>query len=210
MRSPVASVSLLAGMLLAGAALAGTIPSPEPPAMLVFPGATVVTRLPALPAGIGEVELLLLPEGGAPVRVSPERSAGVREIRWRMPLVAAPRARLVLQAGDRDAEWRSEPSAPFALGPLPASELSRLLAGRSEAGPPALEAELPRAGLDAGPARSELSLAGSTACALAAPDAPAVPEGSAAGPRRAVPRAEPRPRLRAPRAILTPFVPLRI
>jgi hypothetical protein len=67
-------------------------------------------------------------------RLRLELPAGAREVRWRMPAVAARRARLVLRAGGEGGEWESAPSAPFALAALPEGELSRVLQGRSEAG----------------------------------------------------------------------------
>jgi len=125
------SFALVAG---AGRAGAATLAPPVPPAGLVPVGAFVVTELPPLPQGAYEFELFLVPDAGAPVRVSSELPAGAREVRWRMPAVAARSARLVLRAGGDGAEWESAPSAPFALAELPAGELGRILGGRSEAG----------------------------------------------------------------------------
>ena len=155
------SLALVAGTTRA---LAAPFASPVPPAGVVPVGALVVTQLPPLPAGAYEFELFLVPDAGAPVRVSSELHAGAREVRWRMPAVAARRARLVLRAGGEHEEWESAPSAPFALAELPVGELSRILGGRSEAG-----AELES---DAGAADAGLS---------AAPDAPSISPGAALG-----------------------------
>lgn len=132
---PLAAVLLaLALVALAAPALAAPFAAPAAPAGPVAPGALVVTALPELPAGSYEFELFLLPEGGVPIRVSAELPAGTREVRWRMPAVAARRARLVLRAGSEDAERESAPSAAFVLAQLPEGELSRLRRGQSEAG----------------------------------------------------------------------------
>jgi hypothetical protein len=127
---------LVALALLSGArgSCAAPFTPPAPPAGSVAIGAEVVTVLAALPDGSEELELFLVPEGGAPIRVSAELPAGATEVRWRMPAVAARSARLVLRAGGEHAEWESAPSASFPLAPLPEGELLLLLSGHSEAG----------------------------------------------------------------------------
>ena len=155
--------------LVAGAGHAGAAPFAPPvsPAGVVPVGALVVTELPPLPAGAYEFELFLVPDAGAPVRVSAELPAGAREVRWRMPAVAARSARLVLRAGGDGAEWESAPSAPFALAELPVGELSRILGGRSEAGAE-LEssARAAGAGLSATPDEPSISPGATLGCAV--------------------------------------------
>jgi hypothetical protein len=134
MRPLATLLALLALVAGSSRALAAPFAPPAPPAGVVQPGAMVVTALPPLPAGAREFELFLLPDSGTPIRVSAELPAGAREVRWRMPAVAAGHARLVLRAGGEHFELESAPSASFALARLPADELLRVLRGRSEAG----------------------------------------------------------------------------
>jgi hypothetical protein len=134
MRPLAALLVALALLLGARNTRAAAFAPPVPPAGAVAVGAEVVTVLPALPAGSDEFELFLVPEGGAPIRVSAELPAGATVVRWHMPAVAAHRARLVLRAGGEHAELQSEASALFPLAPLPAGELVLLRTGRSDAG----------------------------------------------------------------------------
>jgi hypothetical protein len=172
--TPLLAACLLA--LLAGSAVAApALVPPEPPAGVVAPGQVVVTTLPAMPRGAEEFELLLLPESGPPVRLTPEQRVGPRTVRWRMPAVAGHRARLVLHAGDEHDEWESAPSAPFALAGLPASELPRLLRGRSEAGWPLEPGDGPApAGLAAAPDAPSLVPGRALASAVEPPPAPVI------------------------------------
>lgn len=115
-------------------ASAATLPAPNAPVRALAAGEEVVTPVPPLPAGIEELELLLVPERGPAVRVSRELPAGTTAIRWRVPAIASRSARLVLRAGGEAREIESAPSAAFALAPLPAAELDRARRGRSDAG----------------------------------------------------------------------------
>ena len=126
--------ALLAALAFAGPAAAAPMPAPVPPGAAIAPGSIVVTAVPELPAGAEEFELLLVPDAGPAVRVSPETPAGARVVRWRMPALAARSARLVWRTGGERYERESAPSAAFALAPLPAGEDARVLQGRSEAG----------------------------------------------------------------------------
>lgn len=104
MRPAAAMLVVLAFVAFAGPAWAASFAPPLPPAGATPPGAVVVTALPELPAGAYEFELFLVPDAGAPIRVSAELPAGAREVHWRMPAVAARGARLVLRAGGEHAE----------------------------------------------------------------------------------------------------------
>jgi hypothetical protein len=173
MRPLAALLTLCTLALGAGLAVAAPFAAPEPPLGLVAPGTVVVTEVPGLPRGSYELELFLVPEGGAPIRVSAELSAGTREIRWRMPAVAARRARLVLRAGGEGEERESAPSAPFELAALPPGEVAKVLRGRSEAGV-RIESAAGAAGtgLCAIPDAPSLEPGGATACASEPAPAP--------------------------------------
>jgi hypothetical protein len=174
MRPIAVPLALLALVVGAGHALAAPFAPPAPPAGVVRPGTVVVTRLPALPIGAEEFELFLVPDSGSPIRVSAELPAGAREVHWRMPAVAARHARLVLRAGGEHAEWESAPSAPFALAALPASELARVLRGRSEAGGHVeSSAGAADSGLRAAPEAPSLAPGASLAC-VAEPSPPPI------------------------------------
>jgi hypothetical protein len=127
---------LLAASALAFARPAGArdLPAPAAPSGPVSAGAWIETPVPRLPAGIEEFELVLLPESGPAIRVSPETRAGAASVRWRMPAVAAGHARLAWRMGGEEGEFESAPSPAFALAPLPGDELARVRSGRSEAG----------------------------------------------------------------------------
>jgi len=182
MRATPALLAVLAAALLAlpaGRAMAAPVLAPPvPPSAVIAPGEMVVTPVPALPADAEEFELILVPESGAPIHVTAERRVGAREVRWRMPAVAARSARLVLRAGDEHEEWESAPSAPFALAGLPASELPRLLGGRSEAGV-ALESSAGAAapGFGVAPDAPSLEPGSSPACVAAPESSPIAAPG---------------------------------
>jgi hypothetical protein len=165
MRPIAVLLALLALVAGAGHALAAPFAPPRAPAGVVPPGTVVVTPLPALPADANEFELFLVPDAGAPIRVSAELPAGAREVRWRMPAVAASHARLVLRAGGEHFERESAPSAPFALASLPADEFLRVLRGRSESGARIESfAGAAATGLCAAPRAPSLSPGGAPAC----------------------------------------------
>lgn len=116
MRRATTALALLAALLLAPAAgRAAALPAPAPPAGGIRAGDEVVTCVPRLPDGATEFELVLLPDQGPTIQVCPETPAGVREVRWRMPRLSVPRARLVLRAGGENVEWESPASAAFDL-----------------------------------------------------------------------------------------------
>lgn len=128
------AAALTCAMLSATLAMAAPLPAPVAPAHAVAAGEWVETSVPALPGDIEEFELLLVPSEGPAVRVSRELPAGTRVIRWCMPAVAARSAKLVLRAGGEGEELESQPSLPFRLAELPATELDRVRTGHSEAG----------------------------------------------------------------------------
>jgi len=70
-----------------------------------------------LPAGVGELEILLSLDDGRhyAVRVSPELDARERSFRWRVPLLPAARARLRMRLGSARAEIETEPTEPFRI-----------------------------------------------------------------------------------------------
>lgn len=203
-------------VVLALAAFPGPAPAapfapPVPPAGATPAGAFVVTALPELPAGAYEFELFLVPDAGAPIQVSAELPAGAREVRWRMPAVAARGARLVLRAGGEGREWESAPSARFALAPLPAGEHARLLRGESEAGE-RLEssAGAAGAGLRAAPRAPALSASATPACVAESSPAPLAAPAESAQARPEARRREPRPAASHRTRSTTPaFTPLR-
>jgi hypothetical protein len=131
---PLFALVALLGLVPAGAAWsAPRIPAVQPPAS-VRAGAEYETAVPDLPAGVEEFELFLVPDDGSgrALRLTAEREAGDGPLRWRMPRVAASRARLVLRAGGRFGETESEASAPFAIEAPHAIERSELLRGADE------------------------------------------------------------------------------
>jgi hypothetical protein len=212
MRVPLATLLVAAACaLLSLPATAAAMAPPAAPAARVVPGAMVVTAVPVLPPGAREFELLLLPDSGPAIRVSPETPAGAREIRWRVPRLIAHRLRLVLRAGGENMEWESAPSAPFALAPPAAGELGRLIAGRSEAGYRIERPGAPPSGLSSAADRDEIVAASTPPRAIQAPSAPGVAQRTAAlfdclrgRLAHAAPRAS-RTTLRSPA-----FTPLRI
>src|SRR5512142_1022904 len=110
MRAHALTLVLLAPLLLAARPARATgLDGPAAPAGPLAPGALVVTRV-ALPAWAREFELVLLPETGAPIQVSPELPAGVREVAWRLPYTYGRTARLVVRVGGPGREAVSPPS----------------------------------------------------------------------------------------------------
>jgi hypothetical protein len=118
-------------LLPASAAGAGIAP-PRAPADGLKAGALVTTAVPGLPGGAREFELVLLPESGPPIQVTPELPAGVREVTWRVPRTFARRVRLAVRCGGAHDERQSPPSEPFELAPLTGAELARLVAGAAD------------------------------------------------------------------------------
>lgn len=133
MRSPRILI-VLAGLLVAAVASSAPLVPPVEPPPLVRIGATYVTAIPNLPAGVEECELFLLPEDGSGrmIQLTPEREADEGPLRWRMPRVSATRARLVLRAGGEFGETESAPSAPFAIEAHGARDLAEVLRGEDE------------------------------------------------------------------------------
>lgn len=124
----------IAGLLLAATAWsAPRIPAVSPPSV-ARAGERYETVLPELPAGIEECELLLLPEDGSgrAIRLTAEHEVGDGPLRWRMPRIAATRARLVLRAGGRFGETESAPSAPFAVESQGERDRAEVLRGEEE------------------------------------------------------------------------------
>jgi hypothetical protein len=128
------AIVVLAGLLLAAAAWSAPRIDPLVPPSTVRAGCEYETLVPALPAGVEEFELFLLPEDGSgrAIRLTPEREAADGPLRWRMPRIEAARARLVLRAGGRFGETESEPSALFAIEPAGSRELAEILRGEDE------------------------------------------------------------------------------
>lgn len=125
---------LLAGLPWAALAQsAARIPAVDAPAV-VRVGERYVTAIPALPEGVHECELFLLPEDGSGrmIQLTPEREVDEGPLAWRMPPVHATRARLVLRAGGRREERESEPSAPFAIEAPRRAERHEVLRGDGE------------------------------------------------------------------------------
>lgn len=94
-RSLVFLGALLAALARPCGSAALVIPAPQAPIDRPGPGTMITTFVPPLPPGVDECERLLVPGSGPAIRVSPEASVGPREIRWRMPVIAARSARLV-------------------------------------------------------------------------------------------------------------------
>lgn len=127
-------LAVLVSLLLApSASRASLLPSPVPPAGSVRPGDEVLTRIPTLPDAATEFEFVLVPDEGPVIQVCPETPAGVREVRWRVPRMAARRARLVLRAGGEGREWESPCSAAFDIEPWDAGLPAWLSGWRSPA-----------------------------------------------------------------------------
>jgi hypothetical protein len=170
------ALALLAAAALSAAsrARADVLASPPSPAGIVSAGQEIVTPVPSLPADVREFELVLLPESGAPVRLTAEIQVGATEIRWRMPKVAATHARLALRFGAAHSESQSSPSASFEIAPLPARELDALRAGRSEAGYRIETAGAARTGIAPSPTRTVLAAARASASAVEGPPGPAL------------------------------------
>lgn len=175
MRSHFARLVLLAALLTCPRPSGAVrLPAPPAPDQAVRAGDEVVTIVPALPAGAREFELLLVPESGAEIQVSPELPAGVHEVRWRVPRTAARSARLVLRAGGEQAEWESPASESFELVPNSAAATGGLVTVRP---PTALRFEFSGgslSGLQPGPAPLELGVGASDGAAVPAPTTPDV------------------------------------
>ncbi len=138
MRALLLSLTLcttLALVLPCRPAVAAGLPAPAAPAGALAPGMLVRTAAPALPAGVREFELLLLPESGPVVRLSRELPVGTREVAWRVPRVAAGSVRLAWRYGGAHFEGESARSARLAIVgvSLSALEFARFVAGRDVA-----------------------------------------------------------------------------
>jgi hypothetical protein len=134
MRAPLPTILALAALALPpGHAWAQAPAAPAPPVGEVRVGAEIVTLVPRLPAGTTEFELVLLPESGPAIQVSPEMRAGAIDVHWVMPRVYGRTARLALRYGGPGHESRSEPSAAFVLAAPGADEVADLIALRSGA-----------------------------------------------------------------------------
>lgn len=177
MRAPLATwFGALALALALGVppASAASPPGPEAPGIPLRPGTEVTTRIPALAPGAHEFELVLVPESGPAIAVSPELPAGVRVVRWRVPGIGAGRVRLVVRSGGAHDEWTSEPSAAFALEPLAPADDWSLRAGTSaQTAWRGTGAPLPDA-MRANTGRASYAAALSAPFAAPAPETPAV------------------------------------
>jgi hypothetical protein len=82
-------------------------------------GSVVEVSWTGVPAGAGEVELLLSLDGGdrVAVRLTEELSSGDRSYLWRVPDLSARRAALILRMGIEGREIESLPSAVFEILP---------------------------------------------------------------------------------------------
>lgn len=127
-------LALLAGLLVAATASSAPIVPPVEPPPIVRAGASYVTLIPDLPAGVEECELILVLDDGSGRRIqlTPEREADEGPLRWRMPRVRTARARLVLRAGGKFGETESAPSASFVIEAPGAHDLAELLRGEDE------------------------------------------------------------------------------
>lgn len=132
MRNRVLTLFLLLVGLLSPRFATGAGFAPPAPADGLTAGALVTTTLVPLPRGVHEFELVLLPDSGPAVQVTPELPAGVREVTWRVPRTLSRRFRLAVRFGGAHDERQSEPSEPFELAPLRAEELARLVAGETD------------------------------------------------------------------------------
>jgi hypothetical protein len=129
---PVILVLLLAGACAATPAWSAPRLAPVSPPPVANAGDWYETRLPGLPPGTDEVELVLVPDDGRAVQLSPEQQVPGGPLRWRMPHTTCRHARLVLRAGGPWGEIESEPSAAFAVRPDLPPALAELLRGRAE------------------------------------------------------------------------------
>jgi hypothetical protein len=212
MRTRLAILLASSAALLASRPAAATpgIPAPAAPQFAARPGEEIVTTIPGLPAGAREFELVLLPDGGAPIQVSPETPAGVRTVRWRMPRTYAGHARLELRSGGEREEWSSEPSAPFALAPMPPAEFARLVAGAAETRAWPERVRSACAALDAASGREEVFRAGAAVRAAEPPPAPALELPSPSGKTIvAAGESRPAPPIRSNQSQAPSFRPLR-
>ncbi len=175
MRRALSALALLATLLLAPSpGRAAALPAPLAPASAVRSGDEVVTPVPPLPEGVTEFELVLVPDEGPTIQVCAEQRAGVREVRWRVPRLAASRAHLVLRAGGEHAEWESPRSTRFDIAPED-SDVPAWLAGLRS--PSALDfdgSSRTWSGFGPAPGAPELSAAGAGPCALPPPAPPAL------------------------------------
>ncbi len=187
-------LAVLVSLLLApSASRASVLPSPVPPAGTVRPGDEVLTRVPTLPDNATEFELVLVPDEGPVIQVCPETPAGVREVRWRVPRMAALRARLVLRAGGEGGEWESPCSEAFGIEPCDAGLPAWLSGRRSPAAVSFDGFKRSWSGLRAVPGTPELSDGRAGACAVPPPDSPVLtppadsPIGTADSPSEPMP-----------------------
>jgi hypothetical protein len=114
------AVLVVAITLFPAAARAG-IPAPVMPRGGLHPGEVVELSWPALPPDVRELEIQLSLDDGRswPLRVSAELEGRERAFRWRVPNLAASRARLRLRGGDEMREYEGAPTAAFAILPDP-------------------------------------------------------------------------------------------
>jgi hypothetical protein len=80
-------------------------------------GEAVELRWTGLPPGTEELEILLSLDDGRsyPLRVTAELEPCAGGFRWRVPNLAAARARLLLRYGERHRESNAGPTAPFRI-----------------------------------------------------------------------------------------------
>ena len=203
---------VLAGLLVAATAASAPIVPPVEPPPAVRAGASYVTLIPDLPAGVEECELILVLDDGSGRRIqlTPEREADEGPLRWRMPRVRAARARLVLRAGGEFGETESAPSAPFAIEAPGAHDLAEVLRGEDElawqfgheaAASDALRLPVGAATLDVA-ARAAVAVDPNRDASVAPPSPAADVAGSQQSPTEKAPPAPPTSRRPA-------FVPLR-
>lgn len=121
------------GLLTAAAATSSADPGwgrLEAPAAgdMLHPGDVVEIRWGSLPVGLDEFELLLSVDGGAsfPVRLTPQLDPGLRSVRWRVPNLSAPTARLRLRVGIDGYEIDGPPGPVFAIAASPRAPASGL------------------------------------------------------------------------------------
>lgn len=134
MRAPLPTILALAALVLGpGPARAQDPAAPAPPVGEVRAGAEIVTIVPRLPAGATEFELVLLPESGPAIQVSPELPVGSIDVCWRMPHTFGRTARLAVRWGAPGCESQTPPSAAFALASPGADDVADLIALKSDA-----------------------------------------------------------------------------
>lgn len=121
------------GLLMAATATSSADPGwgrLEAPAAgdLLHPGDVVEIRWGSLPVGLDEFELLLSVDGGAsfPVRLTPQLDPCLRSVRWLVPNLSAPRARLRLRVGIDGHEIEGPPGPVFAIAASPRAPASGL------------------------------------------------------------------------------------